>query len=181
MITYAGIGSRKLRGSEQKLIQDIAKTLAKRDFVVYSGNADGADIAFQEGSNGKCVIMLPWKNFNSCKYDPNKSLNHFACGFSTEGDESIRKFHPNPQALTNGVRAIMTRNWHQIVGYNQYPRVSFVIACADRDVYENIVGGTGQACRIAKDFRIPIFNIRDKNWKPALIEFIKTGINYEKI
>lgn len=179
MISYAGIGSRDITDQEQKLIHNIAKTLVKKEFIVYSGNADGADISFQKGSGGQCVIMLPWSRFNQDHYDPNKSLNYYVCGNSIDGCKSIDIFHPNPKALSSGARALMARNWHQIAGFGKYPKVSFVIVCADRDMFDNIKGGSGQACRIAKEFGIPIFNIRDPEWKPQLLKFVK-GILYEK-
>ncbi len=69
---------------------------------------------------------------------------------------------------------MMARNWHQIVGYDSYPPVSFVVCCANESNGE-VIGGTGQACRIAKDFNIPIFNIRNgwDNQKEAFSALVK--------
>lgn len=69
-------------------------------------------------------------------------------------------YHPSPANLTQGVRKIMARNYHQVMGIDDYPPVSFVICCANYD--ENgVLGGTGQACRIAKDKGIPVYNLRE--------------------
>jgi hypothetical protein len=175
MIAYAGIGSRTITETEQKQIHKIAKSFAEKDYIVYSGNAEGADIAFQTGSQGKCVLLVPWKNFNKDKYDHSKSLAKFDVGDTVDGNSSTDKFHPNPKSLSQGGRRMMSRNWHQIVGYDQYPKVSFVMCCADQD--ENgIFGGTGQACRIAKSMNIPIFNIRTLTWIDDLVKFLKEEI-----
>ena len=168
---YAGVGSRHITGDEAKLIENLARLLSERNYVVYSGNADGADAAFQRGSNEKCLIMLPWKGFNKDVYDYNKSLDHFIFDDSDkQAMDSIKQFHPNPGAILKkrGIASLMGRNFHQIFGYWPWPTVDFVLCCADEDSSGNILGGTGQACRIAKDHKIPVINIRNKSWKREL-------------
>jgi hypothetical protein len=169
--SYAGIGSRSISKEEYKTILSISSYL-KEDYIVYSGNAEGSDISFQEGSQGKCVLYLPWKNFNTENYNINKSLDSFIVGETKEGIASLEKYHPNPLYLKRGARLLMSRNYHQIFGYEKYPKVSFVLCCADEDKYGNVKGGTGQAVRIAKDNNVPVFNIRNKNWKKELDFFL---------
>jgi hypothetical protein len=170
MLSYAGIGSRTITKDEEETIHKIADKLSKK-FVLYSGNAPGSDQAFQNGSNGKCVLFLPWASFESDKYDFYKALDFFDVGKSEEGMKSIEKYHPNPH-LKYGAKLCLARNYHQIHGYKMYPRVSFVICCADEDDKGNILGGTGFACRIAKELSIPIINIRQKDWKTRLSDVI---------
>jgi len=172
MIAYAGIGSRKISSEEEQLIIKIATKLSTAGIVVYSGNAEGSDISFQKGSGGKCVLLLPWKMFNTKRYDVAQSIANIDVGETSEGKLSISKYHPNPSALSFGGRCMMARNWHQIMGYEEYPKVSFVVCCAGRDYDGNIVGGTGQACRIAEEHGIPIFNIRDKDWRGLFVKFL---------
>ena len=172
MKSYAGIGTRNINNEECKKIKIIAKIMNKQDYILYSGNANGSDIAFQEGSNGKCVIMLPWNNYNLDEYDYNFSRDHFVVGKTNEGLRSVDKFHPSSNKLSDGVKLLMARNYHQILGYKNYPRVNVVICCADRK-YGKIIGGTGQAIRIAEHFKIPIINIRDKNWNSQFETLIK--------
>ena len=171
MKSYAGIGSRSITNKERKNIVSIAKIMAKADWLLYSGNADGADMSFQEGSDGKCVIMVPWKDFNIDNYDFTFSRDYFVVGDSKDGLNSIKKYHPNPEALSYGGKALMARNYHQINGYKGYPKVSLVICCAD-EIAGNFKGGTGQATRIAKKLNIPIINIRKPGWKDKLIKFL---------
>lgn len=169
MISYAGIGSRNITRQETLDIYEIADSLRDK-YVLYSGNADGADIAFQTGSNGNCILWLPWKNFNKNKYwEP--ALNRIA-GSSKLAEESVDKYHPAPYNLSYGARKMIARNYHQIMGIREYPVVSFVICCADYD--ENgIKGGTGQACRIAQKREIPIYNLRELG-KEKILECLTT-------
>jgi hypothetical protein len=171
MKSYAGIGSRDITSKEYDIIIKIAKIMAKSDWILYSGNADGSDIAFQEGSNGKCVIMLPWNDFNIDNYDYTFSRDYFILGKNKDALNSIDKYHPNPKALKSGGKALMARNYYQINGYKQYPKVSLVICCAD-ERNGQIKGGTGQATRIAQKQRIPVINIRISGWKDKLFNFI---------
>lgn len=173
MISYAGIGSRDIKPDEVIRIRTIAKQMARRNFILYAGNADGADIAFQAGSNSQCILMLPWKRFNHNNYSTEACIEAFDLGSSAAGLASIDQFHPNPSALSDGARRIMARNYHQVHGYNQWPIVSFVICCSN-EVNGKVIGGTGQAVRIAQSLRIPIFNIRNAGWGDALGAFLKT-------
>lgn len=176
-ISYAGIGSRSITEQEKLIIQKTASELSKKDILLYSGNAPGSDINFQIGSNCKCVLYLPWKNFNTAEYDVNKCINHFIVGDTKDGIESVLKFHPNPKSLSKGAKALMSRNFHQIVGYATFPQVSFVLCCANYKCVEDKIqvdGGTGQAVRIANSLNIPVFNIRKPNWLNDLKMFVDT-------
>ncbi len=155
---YTGIGSREITPEETHKITVIASKLSKK-FIVYSGSAPGADATFQRGSNGKCVIFLPWEDFNKEEYDPNNSIAHFDVGNTTIGNEYASKFHPTYSRLSKGAKRMMCRNTHQILGYKDYPRTSFVVFCAN-EVAGIPQGGTAQAIRIARSIGIPTFNIR---------------------
>lgn len=172
MIPYAGIGSRSITETEQQLIERIAKKLSKH-CVVYSGNADGADIAFQTGSAGKCVIMLPWKNFNRKNYSTVNALASYDLGKSIEGNKAVDEHHPAPTRLSPGARLCIARNYHQIMGYDKYPPVKFVVCCANVGPDMQIIGGTGHACRLAEQNGIPVFNIRSHGWDLRLHRFVK--------
>ncbi len=169
---FAGVGSRTITEKEEKLIERIARQLSKK-FVCYSGNAPGADQAFQRGSDGRCVLYLPWMGFESEAYPYINALDVFDLGKSPEGMQSVKDFHPNPN-LKYGAKMMMARNYHQIMGYKTYPKVSFVVFCADEDEKGNVSGGTGQAVRIARAKGIPTINIRLPGWKEKLTALLKT-------
>ena len=173
MICYAGIGSREITSEEAHKILVISSKLSKK-FVVYSGNAEGADITFQTGSNGNCVIYLPWDGFNKEEYDCTKSLAYYDVGNTNIGVEYASKFHPTYSRLSKGAKRLMCRNSHQILGFKDYPRVSFVVYCA-KEACGVVSGGTAQAIRIARDMGIPTFNIRN-NETEKLSNYLK-GLN----
>ncbi len=169
MFAYAGIGSRRITFEEEKAIRRIAKKLSELNFWLYSGRADGADIAFELGADSnKSVIMLPWKDFNG-KVFSNKS---FVVGDKEEGLSAIDYFHPFPRGLSRGGRALMCRNYYQVHGYDRYPQVEFVLCCAGVDHNGKVCGGTGHAVRIAIDKGIPYFNIREHGWEDRLMDLV---------
>jgi hypothetical protein len=155
---YAGIGSRDITPEETERIKAIARRMARDKFILYSGNAEGADMAFQQGSNAQCILMLPWMTFNAELYSSG-CIERFDLGDSVDGSASVDKFHPSPSHLTVGGRRLMARNYHQIMGYRNWPRVEGVIYCAGED-RDGVKGGTGQAVRIAKHYGIETINIR---------------------
>jgi hypothetical protein len=158
MITYAGIGSREITEKEENLIKIISSKLSSR-YVLFSGNAPGADISFQIGSNNKCVIYLPWSGFNKEMYNPSNSIAHYDVGDTDIGKEYANKYHPCYGQLKVGAKRLMCRNSHQVLGYKNYPRVDFVVFCA-KEVNCEVFGGTSQAVRLARGIGIPTFNIR---------------------
>ena len=170
MDCYAGIGSREITIAEANKIRIIAGKLSKK-FIVYSGNASGSDIAFQKGSRGNCVIYLPWNGFNKEEYNPADSLAYYDVGNTTIGKEYAQKFHPVYSSLGSGAKKLMCRNTHQILGYQEHPRVRFVVFCST-EVDAQVQGGTFQAVRIARSLGIPTFNIRN-NETDKLSEYLK--------
>ena len=142
------------------------------NYICLSGNAPGSDITFQIGSDNNCVIFLPWKSFNEKMFDPSIALDYFIVGDQPEGVESVEQFHPRGKYLNPSVRSLMARNYYQIFGFDKYPKVDFVICCADPTENGKVAGGTGQAVRIALHHKIPVVNIRDTNWKSKYDEII---------
>lgn len=186
MIAYAGIGSRDISSEEETNISKIANILQSKGLILYSGNAEGSDIAFQKGSNGKCVVMLPWKTFNIKHYDyAQLAMDHIIVGsrnnnFHKEAFDSIKKFHPKAHALNKASETFMARNFYQINGFDKYPKASIVICCANSiNKKGNVMGGTGQAVRIALSMNIPIINIREIGWTDKFNVFLK-NLDIEK-
>lgn len=69
------------------------------------------------------------------------------------------RFHPNWQYLTYGVMKLHARNCYQILGEDLKTPVDFVVCwtpgCRN-------VGGTSQTLRIAKVYKIKVFNLAKK-------------------
>ena len=71
-ISYAGIGSRDITNTEAVRIKTVAKQMARQNFILYSGNADGADIAFQNDDAYPIRtynIPSPWIKYCLCKFN----------------------------------------------------------------------------------------------------------------
>lgn len=150
MKTYAGIGSRDTPNHELKLMKNIAQRLSSLGYILYSGGAAGADSAFETGADPHMQIFLPWDGFNGKYSDgvkycvPNQNMS------------LVEKYHPKPNSLSVKGKKFMSRNSYQVLGPTLNKPVDFVICWTPEG---KIRGGTGQALRIAKDYKIPVFNL----------------------
>lgn len=158
MKAYAGIGSRETPPEILKEFTAIAAMLEVKGFILRSGGAEGADLAFENGVKSKenKQIFIPWKGFNKSDSPyytfPNEKLS----------EEYVDKFHPAPWAVRRkrGMFNLMKRNTYQVLGETLViPEEfsQFVLAWAP---VKNSVpqGGTSQAIRIALHHHIKVFN-----------------------
>ncbi len=182
VIAYAGIGSRKVELAELQLIRDLARMLAERSFVCYTGGAEGSDHAFLTGSNGQAIIMLPWADFSYQMLMGVPRINQFDCGNTEVGNALTTKYHPRSPHLNRGPRALMNRNAHQVLGIAEWPQVKFVVCCARPTPGKpgEVDGGTGHAVRIANDLKIPVINLREPDWMGRLVQVVYQIDNPQK-
>lgn len=165
---YAGIGSRVTPNDVCRLMSRLSARLEQLGFILRSGGAVGADIAFEQGISDprRMKIYRPYDEYGE------EDLTLMA--------EHIEMFHPKPWTLegrrsTRGdgswssVRRLMGRNTFQILGTTaeqraRVPASSFVI-CWTQDGAElpletsASTGGTGQAIKIAAHYEVPVFNL----------------------
>ena len=161
---YAGIGSRKTPRNILDVMEQVAKTLASRDWCLRSGAAHGADLAFQKGAIQR-EIYLPWNSFNGFSYD----LTGFHDVRNFVNYDDAQKIamdnHPNWYILSAVVKGLMTRNVYQILG-KDLNTLCEVVICWTPDgattQTSHTTGGTGQALRLAIDRGITIFNLANK-------------------
>jgi hypothetical protein len=161
---YAGIGSRRTPPDVLKLMTLIAARLADEGYTLRSGHADGADLAFEQGADGKAEIYLPWGRFNA--HFPIKGSKHIAP--SQAAMRLAAQHHPAWNACSNGGKLLHARNSHQILGPDLNQPVKFVI-CWTPDGQG--AGGTGQALRIAAEHDIPIFDLYNPEHRQRLERF----------
>lgn len=154
---YAGIGSRETPQAYLEQMTTIATYLAARGWILRSGGASGADMAFEQGADHMKEIFLPWPNFNG------SFSHHFV--IPEEAFQIASEFHPAWNNLSPTARLLMGRNVQQVRGKLLTTPSKFVICWTPdgADGY-NIrtsqnTGGTGQAIRIAHASRIPVYNI----------------------
>lgn len=156
---YAGIGSRDTPRDICLTMTAIAKRLAyTKTYTLNSGGASGADAAFETGARINKQIFLPWDGFNR-RTVRNMNIMHGEGSYSVPpfNEELVRKYHPKPDNLSDAGWKLMSRNSYQILGSDLRTPVEFVL-CWTKDGKAS--GGTGQALRIAKDYNIPIFNVK---------------------
>lgn len=152
MKKYAGIGSRKTPKDVQKRMEGLGRLLGLKGYSLRTGGADGADEAFRRGRNttaGGLELYLPWKEFNghSSGFLPSKAAFVVA-----------EKYHPAWGNCSGAARALHARNCHQVLGPLLNDPSAFII-CWTEDGKAS--GGTGQALRIAADYKIKVFNLFD--------------------
>lgn len=154
MKIYAGIGSRDTPIDIQNLMTRVAIALANDNWILRSGGADGADTAFEIGAKAK-EIYLPWNGFNGRQAD---GISYLLVPEGDEVREFVYDYHPAGLYLKPGPFKLMVRNTYQVLGADLDTPADAVICWTSGG---KASGGTGQALRIAKDYKIKIVNLYD--------------------
>ena len=155
-LIYAGIGSRKTPDEVLHQMGAIAIQLAESGWLLRSGHANGADMAFETGctlANGAMEIFIPWYGFNGA---PNGHPDYIRPKATQELADFSRQFHPAWDRCSDATKLMHMRNACQVLGLNGDNPVDLVICWTPRG---NGSGGTGQAIRIAQANDIPIFDL----------------------
>ncbi len=148
---YTGVGSRSCPDLILGQIHLIAADLSNKGYILRSGGADGADLAFEKGSDsalGQKLIYLPWKNFNN-----NDSLLNTV---TKEAFDLASTIHPAWNRCSIGAKKLHARNCYQVLGYDLKTPSEFLICWAKNG---EEVGGTRTAIILAKQNNIPVFNL----------------------
>jgi hypothetical protein len=146
---YTGIGSRSTPLDIQTLMTKIAIALAKDNWILRSGGAEGADGAFEAGALYK-RIYLPWDGFN------NKMVDNYSYVVPPYEEEMVYDYHPSPNNLSRAGLKLMSRNSYQVLGDDLDSASAFLVCWTSGG---KLSGGTAQALRIASDYKVPIYNL----------------------
>ncbi len=165
MKTYAGIGARETPGDALELMTALGYYFASHDFVLRSGGADGADVAFEMG------VELYCEDNNIKSKTEYKEIYTTRDDIPPWTDVFTELFHPNPGALKDYSRKLMNRNACQILGLDGRLVCEFVV-CWTKDGKDT--GGTGQAIRIANFYNIPVYNLKRNEDKQYLIDCVES-------
>ena len=161
MKKYAGVGSRSCPLEMLDEIKHIGQVLAEAGWLLRSGNADGCDLAFEQGCDlgkGLKEIYLPWKGFNNSTsplYTPSQDAFVLA---ST--------IHPAWDKLSFGAKKLHARNCHQVLGIEFDDPISCIIAWTKNGKQ---VGGTATALKLAQKHGIKIINLAIEKFDYNLI------------
>lgn len=151
MKRYCGIGSRETPPDVLIKIEKIAEYLAKQNWLLRSGGADGADLAFERGcdkAHGIKEIFIPWDGFNG-------SISKFSAP-SEQAFLLASTIHPVWFRLSYGAKKLHARNIHQILGKELNEPVDLVI-CWTKNGKK--IGGTATALKLAEQYKIRIINL----------------------
>lgn len=145
---------------------EIASFLERKNYILCSGGAVGADSAFEKGVQNLDMkrIFLPWLKFNG-----NNSP------FYTISEDAIKlakEFHPSWYRLSPFAKKLIARNGYQVLGGNLDSPVDFIICYTSNG---KAAGGTGQALRIANQYNIPVYNLYFKEKIAQIDSWMDTG------
>ena len=158
-IYYAGIGSRETPEPCLGVMRQVASYLEREGWILRSGGARGADIAFEEGiqSTPNKEIYLPWAGYNNS----GSSLNPKNHPFTQSEQDFTAHFHPAWNKCSPSAKLLHCRNTRIMLGceavHGPVVKASLFVLCWT--AYGAAAGGTGQALRIAQAHGIPIFNL----------------------
>lgn len=200
--TFAGIGSRKTPILQLQACTRIASRLVGvYGGRLYSGNAEGADMAFQVGAHSAIlagraeddasIIWLPHSRFNrsrshgmrgtfidvqSLQYADSENKFDYAMALS-----EAKNAHPLGDRLGGFALEAHARNFFQIHGTSEDELVDFVV-CWTPDGAEGIrkparsitteTGGTATAIRFADIRCKPVFNLANSDAIERLNQFL---------
>lgn len=151
MKKYAGVGSRETPPDILKMMAEIAERLASYDWLLRSGGADGADLAFEAGCDkvgGLKEIFLPWQGFNK-----SSSTLHAP---SQDALILASTIHPAWDRLSYGGRKLHGRNCHQVLGEDLNDPIDLLVCWTPKG---KDTGGTATAIKIARMYKIKIINL----------------------
>lgn len=175
---YTGIGSRQIPPDIARDMTQFAYIAARKGWILRSGGATGADSAFEKGcddAKGRKEIFLPWPKFNG-------SDSPFVTP-SQEAHTLASTIHPCYKRLTFGMRELIARNMHQVLGEKLDSPTEFVVCwtpdgARTRSEYSIKTGGTGSAIVLASDKNIPVFNLYHKDQYIDAIEYLLYQTHY---
>lgn len=152
---YTGIGARRTPSDMLALMTRAAFALLKRDYVLRSGHAAGADSAFERGAGAVAQIFLPapgWRG-SASPFHPEAMEPALWARART----IAAAHHPAFASLERFVQDLHTRNVFQLLGPGLDAPSDFVL-CWTLDGEAS--GGTGQTTRIAKAHGVPVYNLQ---------------------
>lgn len=177
-VYYSGIGSRQTPQEILKIMERLALCLGKNNYILRSGGSPGADTAFEAGAkkaDSEFEIYLPWSVFQNRvgkNYIDVRTLDTFdkAKKIATEN-------HPYFEELSDESKKLIIRDTYQVLGKDLNTLSEFIVCwtpdgCITHRDRSRKTGGTGQAISIASKRGIPIFNLKLKEHKRQIKEWL---------
>ena len=161
---YTGVGSRETPPEVLSVMKALATYLAKRGMVLRSGGAQGADTAFEQGSDlidpKRKEIYLPWPGFNSRHPKQPGVLVVKDPQIHLKASQIAQHIHPAWDKLSQGAQALHTRNIYQVLGQDIQTPSRFLVCWAPLNPKDNTPkGGTRTAVMLARQSHIRAYNL----------------------
>ena len=169
-MNYAGIGARQTPPQILNLMTHLASKLESMGYVLRSGGAQGADSAFEQGVKSAKEIYLPSKSFNSRIAGQPGIIDASALPNWQQAIATVNQFHPAPGKLSEFARSLMARNAMQVLGKSMNEPAKMIVAWTPGG---QIVGGTGQALRMAQAYQIPVRNLGNPETLQKVQQFLQ--------
>ena len=153
---YSGIGSRKTPREILNVMYAFGAELASSGWILRSGRAPGADRAFEHGcslTRGDKRIYVPYRGSHGVQEE---SLPQVQILCTPEALKMAEQYHPNWNACSIYAKQYHGRNCHIMLGKDLNYPVQFVLCWTEGGLGQ---GGTGQALRIARANKIPIYDM----------------------
>lgn len=155
---YTGVGSRKTPPEILLIMEHISRALYKTGFVLRSGGAVGADLAFEAGAGTRKSIYLA------------KHCTNEACAIA-------KKYHPVWDRLPLFSQKLHGRNAFQVLGGCLDEPSKFLVCwtpdgCTCHAERTIATGGTGTAISIASENGVPVFNLQRADHLQRIVNFI---------
>lgn len=154
MICYTGIGSEATPRNILTLMEDVADELGKAGWILRTGHAEGADMAFERGARTNAQVFLPWAGYNSRFPVVADEL------FSNPSPYAYKlaaRYHPAWRKLKVRTRRVHASNIHKLLGPRLDEPSVFVVCWATNG--KNHLE-TPQMLRVARKLRIKVFNLK---------------------
>lgn len=176
---YTGIGSRGTPEDVLIVMNQLSEILYKKGFILRSGNAIGADKAFETNKNPNNEIYVAKNQYNKKELIlPTKEEFKIAYNYLYD-----LRLHKKIERLKKDYSIkLHSRNVMQILGRDFNLRSRFVFCYTKNgektydEVDPDITGGTGTAIGLADKCNIPIYNLGLKED----LEYVKKFINDNK-
>lgn len=160
-LIIAGVGSRETPVTVLSSMHTIGDWCRANNVWVRSGHAPGADQAFEDGAQERCIAYIPWVGFE-------RGFVSRAVLRVPSNMKALRghaeSYHPAWERLSDGAKSLMARNSAQVLGERLDSPVRAVVAWTKDG---GNTGGTGQALRIAGNKGIPVLNMFRQEYADA--------------
>ena len=180
---YAGIGARETPPRIQDIMTRLASKLEQDGWILRSGAAEGADSAFERGvinPQANAEIYLPRYKFPTRAKDPRvlpriagsqpQFINYQTLPTARAARQTVPVYNKYSAGKSDFWFDLMARNAMQVLGRDLRTPAKVVIAYTPEG---KVVGGTGQALRMAQNYKIPIRNLGDPQALDSILAYLR--------